>query len=777
MSYIDDKIDVIKDDIERLRTKPHMYISHVGEEGTLHLLKELVNNAIDESLNPNSPCDKIEIELNDNINQFTITDNGRGIPFDNIEDVCTYLQAGSNLYKEIGDKSTKIRKAGDHGVGLTAVNAFALKLSFIIYRDGQKGVFDFVDGKLHNKEITKCPKDKHGTTIIFIPWDKYLGKCKIKHKVLKEWLNEISYLINSKTKFEYTYIKKGKEVGVAEKFKHKNGIVDMLNDMVTDQAIKPIRIQENMDGDFIDVVFTYSESDLSDFTNYRSYCNWVHTIDGGEHVNAVKSAWCKTLSRYVYESLSDSEKKKINITFEDCRIGLCAVINLVCLFPYFTGQTKQQVGNKDLIKPITTAINEGLRLYFKTNPNELKKIINIIKMNNKAKSEAKKIKKINNTTKKHMSSFEAHGIMGYTPCSNFDNSEIFICEGDSAKDQVSGICDKRFQACFKLRGNPKNVYGLTIPEMLENDEIARLTKVLGCGVGKDCDPKKSRFKRIIIFVDADIDAYNMTSLFCAYMLWAMPNLVESGMLYRALSPLYIIKDKKNPYLLTKAKYFELFANKVIENVKLIDRFGNILNENQMRDLISINKNYLQEVKALEKYFYVENEVIEFSLLYGRHKDFGEKLQRKFPELKYDNTKEIVTGVFNNSHVFLEVGDNFFNKSKRLFNLITDVNDYNIYYRVINNGNKLDGIYSLGSIFRMNEKYLPEVIERIKGVGELPSEILWETVLNPKTRELIRLTCDDLEMELQKVHILHGKDPELRKEFMKGYTFSKEDLDT
>ena len=776
MAFIDDKIDVIKDDIERLRAKPHMYISHTGEEGALHLVRELVNNGIDESLNPNSPCDKIDMELNENLNQFIITDNGRGIPFDKLEDVCSYLQAGANLYKEEGDKKTKIRKAGDHGVGLTAVNAFAEKLVFVIYRDGKKGIFTFDDGKLVNSKITDCSPDKHGTTIAFVPWEKYLKKCKIKPKKVMSWLNEISYLLDPKTKFNFTLIKKGKEVGITEKFRHKNGITDMLNEMITDQMIKPIRITEKFDGDTIDAVFTYSEDDMSDFTKHRSYCNWVHTIDDGEHVNAVKVAWCKTITKLVIESLTDAEKKKYNITFEDCRTGLCAVINLVCLFPYFTGQTKQQVGNKDLVKPIISVISTGLRNYFKQNPNELKKVIAIVKHNNKAKTEAKKIKKIG-SGKRTMDSFEAHAIGGYSPCTESENAELYICEGDSAKDQMTGVCDKRFQAAFKLRGNPKNVYGLTIPEMMENPEIAKLTKILGCGIGPDCNPNKCRFKRIIVFVDADIDAYNMTSLLSAYMLWAMAPLVQAGMFYRALSPLYIVKDPKNPYLLTKGKYFELFADKVVENVTLIDSDGHSLSPDEVRKLIDLNKNYLQEVKALQKYFYVESEIFEFALLHGRNRNFPSMLVKKFPEMKYDEERDSISGVYNGNHVYLELGDNFFDKCKRLYTLIHEVNNGNIYYSVVNNDKRLPGKYSLGSIFKMNEKYLPEVIERIKGIGELPENILWETVLNPKTRELVRLTCDDLEMELEKVKILHGKDASLRKEFMKGYVFNKDDLDT
>lgn len=777
--YKDDVIDIITDDIERLRTKPHMYISHTGKKGAVHLAKEAVHNAIDEAVNPNSPCYNISVELDENTNQFTVSDDGRGIQLDKVEDLCTYLQSGSNLHKENGDKKTQVRKAGEHGVGLTAINAFAAKLVFIIYQmnSRQKGIFTFEDSKLVNKKITDYSGDKHGTTVSFILDDTYLKTKVIDAKDLRQWLDYMAYLLPPKVKLTYTLIKKGKNVGVTEKLYHKNGIGDMLTEMVDKPLMKPVRINtEFNDGDTIDVAFNFNDEDDTDFTNHRSFCNYVNTVDDGEHVKAIKYAWCFVTSKLATEAMTENEKKKYPIIFDDCRQGLCAVINMRCLFPYFTGQTKQQVGNDELYKPTVKAVINELRQYFKDNPNELKKLVGIIKKNAKARIEVRKIKK---AEFKKVDSFEAVTMSGYYPCSIYDNlrSEIYVCEGESAGGAAVGRRDKRYQAIFELRGNPKNVYGLTIPQVMENEELRRFFKVGEGGIGPSFNSKKFRFGKVIMFLDSDIDAYNMGSLFSCAMLWCAPQLVKEGRLYRTQAPLYLINDKKNPYITSKAKYFKLFADKIVANFDLIDSSGHKLTNKEIYALIERNGLYLTEVKSLQKYFYVDCEIFEFILVHRGEKNWIKKFMKKFEESEYDEELDMLSVIYKGSRMTLLINDNFYDKCKRLQTLITETNNNDIYYQVIDKGNALPGVYSLGSIFKMTSKYLPEVIERIKGVGELPNEVIWETVLNPQTRQLIRLTCEDLERELEIVKILHGNDASLRKDFMKGYIFNKEDLDT
>jgi DNA gyrase subunit B len=244
--------------------------------------------------------------------------------------------------------------------------------------------------------------------------------------------------------------------------------------MVKDPAIKTVRISKEFnDGDFIDIAVTYSADDITDFTNYESYCNWVHTIDDGEHVKAFKYGWCQAVSKIVNSSLTESEKKKnFQVSFEDCRQGLCAVINLICLFPQFTGQTKQQVGNDELFKPLSRLITKEVTEYFKKNQADCKKLISTVKGNAKARLEMKKHKHLE---VKSITSLDTVDLKGFYACeSKFaPECEIFITEGDSAGGQVVARRNPRYQAVFTSKGNPLNAYGLTIPKILENDEMRK----------------------------------------------------------------------------------------------------------------------------------------------------------------------------------------------------------------------------------------------------------------------------------------------------------------
>ena len=778
--YRDDEIDVIKNDIERLRVKPSMYISYTKKKGVVHLLKEATNNAIDERLNPLSPCDSIFMEIDENTNIFTIIDNGRGIPLDNVEDLCTYLQSGANLHKDQGDAKKKVRKAGDHGVGLTAINAFSKHLTVISYQLTimKKGTFRFEDGKLVERKIEPYKdKKKHGTTVSFCVDDRYLGTNVIDTKMYREWLEDISYLLPEKTKFELSVIKKGKKVGVTEKFTQKNGISDKLDLMVKDPAIKTVRISKEFnDGDFIDIAVTYSADDISDFTNYESYCNWVHTIDDGEHVKAFKYGWCQAVSKIVNSSLTESEKKKnFQVSFEDCRQGLCAVINLVCLFPLFTGQTKQQVGNDELFKPLSRLITKEVTEYFKKNQADCKKLISTVKGNAKARLEMKKHKHLE---VKSITSLDTVDLKGFYACeSKFaPECEIFITEGDSAGGQVVARRNPRYQAVFTSKGNPLNAYGLTIPKILENDEMRKFYYVGEAGIGPSFNPKKFRFGKVILFVDSDIDAFNMMSLWSAAFLWCSPALVQEGRVYRTKAPLYLLNDKTHPYVLSKHEFSELFADRISQNVELVDMTGHKLTKKELRNLIVRNSEYYREIQSLEKYFFVDGEIIE-AIIVNEGKNMLRDFKKRFPETSYDEKLSILSTIFKNSRYSIRIRDNFYRKTSHLKEMINENNHRNIYYKVIDHGTPLVGEFSLGSVFKLSQKYIPDVVNRIKGVGELPDNVIWDTVLNPKTRQLIQLTCDDLEKELEIVRILHGKDPSLRKDFMKGYRINKDDLDT
>jgi DNA gyrase/topoisomerase IV subunit B len=243
-----------------------------------------------------------------------------------------------------------------------------------------------------------------------------------------------------------------------------------------------------------------------------------------------------------------------------------------------------------------------------------------------------------------------------------------------------------------------------------------------------------------------------------------------------MGPLYITKDSKHPYLVTKAEYYALFADNVCSNMTLINSHKEELNKRQMKALIEANKDYLDELKPIMHYYTVNNEIIEFAILHKGGPNFGKNLKKRFPELKYDAKSETIEGSYNGADQYLEIGHGFYDRCTRLSKIIHDVNNGSIYYNMIDKGVKYPDIVSLGTFFLKNTKYMPPVVKRIKGIGELNSKILWDTTLNPQNRELIQLTIEDIKRELDTVRILHGPDVTLRKKFMEEYNFNRDDID-
>lgn len=777
--YEDDKIVVLKSDIERLRTRPEMYISFKGSEGAHHLCKEGINNGIDEALNPKSPCDLIDITYDGNTNRITIYDNGRGIPFNEVETICTILHSGSNFYKEEeADKNdTTDNPAGENGVGLTAINALSADLKFVIYREGKKGFFIFDDGKLVREDYYDAKPDVHGTMVTFIPSEEFLGPCDIDPVKLRNWVEEISYTLPQDKTIKLTIIENGSDIPKTEVFNHKNGLSDLMSTMVKEPMIKSIHLKhryKDIPKTRTEVVFNIEANDTSDFGIVKSYANRCSTIDRGTHVEAAANAWCKAVTKMADEIMSDNERKKLNITYEDCRVGLCGVVLLDTPRPMFTGQTKQKVFNKPLFKPLMSAIYKDLMSYFRDNPAEAKKIVNIIKKSAKARQEVLKVKKSDYRAIDNDYDVELSKI--FKPCSSKEYKELWILEGGSALGQFESARDYRFQAGFKLKGNPKNALGCSTAEILANPEFKALIRVLGAGVGKDFNIKKLKYDKIIIFVDSDIDGWNMNSLLSTFFLWVMPEVIISGKLYRAIAPLYLLKNKKNPYLISKVAYYDLFADIVSKNVSVSRVDGKSMTKAELKNMITANRDYIDELEQLARYYYTNHEIIEFAILHRGEKDFGKTLVKKFPELKYDAKENVISGIHNFAYQYLMLGETFNDRCKRMSKYIHDLNKGEIYYKVTSKDGE-DVLQSLGTFFKNNKQYLPVIDTRIKGIGELDIRILWETTLNPKNRHMIRLTCSDLQAELETTNILHGKNPELRKSFMKDYIFSKDDLDT
>jgi len=788
--FIDDKIEHIVSDIEKVQVKPNMYIAQTGSMGALHLCKELINNAIDECINKNSPANNIDIFLDEGENEITVSDNGRGIDFKNLILVCTTLQSGSKFTRE----GSGANSAGENGVGLTCCNALSNRFEIISYRYGEKSKVSFSEGKLIEPQynIKNKNKDKHGTTFIIQPSRLYMGKdCDINSDDLINWVEKIVYLIPSDIKINLSIKKKGKESLVNKKYSNKNGLYDLVKKLCTRPLLDPItfietmKVKETIHDRVIDrfigleVAFTYNSSSV-EFES-ESFCNFVNTVDQGTHVDAVKTAILQFLTKKTKDSLSERESNKIDIIFTDASQGLFLAVNLSTdMNPQFTGQTKSKLGSNEFFKPLREMTYKSLNEYFGKNPKELKKLIDRVKTNAKARIESTKVR--NSVIRGETNSFEEHLMENFIPANNRGKNEyreLLIIEGKSARGSVnSARFDRDTQAVFSIRGVPLNSFGLNIDKVLLNAEFNNLIKILGCNCGHKFDMSKLRYDKIIIMADADSDGFNITSLLSAFFMTHLPEIVKDGRLYKAVTPLYKIKSKYKEFVLNKKEFVEIFERQVRDNLSVkMPGTNRFYTDKELQELLMINKNYLEELIRLSNRIVINPNILEYILIHRTEKDFYKKFKKIFPELGIDEDN-VLTGIYEGRYQILIMDKIFDKRVKELEDFIHTENKtmYLDVYEKTKDGVIDKGIMSLGNFLSMAQKYQPVIKTRYKGIGELPAADLRDQSLDPRNRILIRLSISDMERDLEKFNILHGDDSSERRLLMEHFKIDREDLD-
>ena len=788
--FIDDKIEHIASDIQKIQTKPGMYISQIGSAGALHLCKELINNAIDECINKNSPANIIDIFLDEGENEITVSDNGRGIPFEDMKVVCTTLQSGSKFTRE----GAGANSAGENGVGLTACNSLSHRFEIISYRYGEKSKIEFSEGILVAPQSTTKIKntDKHGTTFILQPSKLYMGEeCSIVSDELIEWIEKIVYLIPSDIKLNLSIKKRGKESLVNKKYSNKNGLYDLVKKLCTRPLLDPItfiqtmKIKEKVHDRLIDrfigleVAFTYNSSSVEFET--ESFCNFVNTIDDGVHVDAVKTGILQYLTKKTKDSLSERESKKIDVTFSDATQGLFLSVNLSTdCNPMFTGQTKQKLGSNEFFKPLREMTYRALTDYFNKNPKELKKIIDRVKTNAKARIESTKVR--NSVIRGETNNFEEHLMENFIPANNrgkTDYRELLIIEGKSARGSVeTGRFDRDTQAVFSIRGVPLNSYGVNIDKVLQNAEFNNLIKILGCNCGPRFDMSKLRYNKIIIMADADSDGFNITSLLSAFFMTHLPEIVKDGRLYKSVTPLYRIKSKYKEFVLNKKEFVEIFEKQVRDNLNVMNpKTKKMYSDKELQEVLMTNRNYLEELIRLSNRIVIDPMVLEYLLIHRKEKDFYKNFRKTFPELEIDD-ENVLTGIYDGRYQILIMDKIFEKRISDLEGFISEENK-DMYFNVFEKtkeGTIDKGVMSLGKFLSMAQKYQPVIKTRFKGIGELPAKDLRDNALDPRNRILINLTVSDMERDLEKFNILHGDDSSERRLLMEHFKIDRDDLD-
>ena len=519
--FIEEEMQVMENDLDKIRTSPLMYISRVGSLGAIHLAKECINNNIDECLNVNSPGENIYLYLNEDTNTFTSEDDGRGLPFDKMLDACTKMQSSTKFNRTSNQKS-----AGQNGCGLKATNALSDYFKLEVYKLGEYGVVEFKDGvQIQDGTVKKCKdKEKHGTVVTFKPSEKYMGKCQMKGEDLLFWLNNIKHFLDKNITIELEIEKKGKTKRY-EFSRSKNGIGNLVEEMSPKnhtsifKGVGTTKIEENVkivkpggkveDRNIIrdiDLEFAFALNvDLLEMQT-RTFCNFVHTIDEGDHTNAVVTAICEYLSKKTTEILTEKEKEKFSILFNDIRNSLVLALSVsTSMDPGFTGQTKEKIENSMFIKPLKEIVKKELDKYFDKNPKDLKSFTNVIKANAKARYESTKAKQA--VIKREVSAISEHLIPNYFPANKKgrkDYRELFIFEGLSVKSNGTKARDAEYQAMYTMRGVPGEAYTMGSNEVYNgNETFKNLTRAINAGIGESFDVSKCRFDKIIITSDGD----------------------------------------------------------------------------------------------------------------------------------------------------------------------------------------------------------------------------------------------------------------------------------
>ena len=538
--YGADQIQILEG-LEAVRKRPGMYIGSTSTRGLHHLVYEIVDNSVDEALA--GYCDEIQVDINKD-NSVTVSDNGRGIPvginhkagLPAVEVVFTILHAGGKF----GGGGYKV-SGGLHGVGASVVNALSEWLEVEIYHEGQIYKQRYERGKVMYKLkiVGECEPDRTGTKVTFLPDKEIFEDTIFDYDTLKQRFREMAFL----TKGLRIVLRdwRGEELH-EHTFHYEGGIkefVTYLNKSKTPLYDQIIYCEGSKDGVYVEVAMQHNDS-YSD--NTYGFVNNITTPEGGTHVEGFRSALTKTFNDYARKNklLKDSEP---NLTGEDIREGLTAIISVKIEDPQFEGQTKQKLGNSEARGAVNNLLSTQLEIFLEQNPNVAKITIEKSVMAQRAREAARKARDLT----RRKSALEGMSLPGkLADCSDKDpaNCEIYIVEGDSAGGSAKTARDRATQAILPLRGKILNVEKARLDKIYANAEIKAMITAFGTGIHDDFDISKLRYHKIIIMTDADVDGAHISTLLLTFLYRFMPDLIKEGYVYLAQPPLYKLEKNK-----------------------------------------------------------------------------------------------------------------------------------------------------------------------------------------------------------------------------------------